>query len=327
MKFKRLILILCAGSIAGWADNTLLRGPMTGYVFDAQTRAIRPMMGFPGAAYLGAPLVSGVDRASVSPDGSAALAVQNGRMSLYQGLGTASLAAIQVTGAIPADLFAWGPTHSAAAYSSTTRQAQLFNLLSAVPAGAPIDLSGLAGKITAIGFDGQHLILAMASPTAGGIYSMTARTGPQLMASVTSPQALVLAGSDLYFADSQAGQIWRVRNYATQPAPAVFAADAGISSPVALQLSSDGTRLYVANTGNRTLGVYDVAARTPLSSLSLDFTPMTLDRFGDASVFLLNSGGLAGASLYVLSDRLGQPAVYFVPAAGSHPHPIHYKPQ
>jgi len=328
MNFKRLILFLCAGSMAVWADDAVVRGPLTGYVFDVQARAIRPMVGFPGAAYMGAPVVSGLDTASVSPDGSRALAVRGGRMSLYQSLGRTTLGA-PVDGAIPADFFAWGPANSVAVYSSATRQVQLFNLLAAAPAAAPIDLSSLAGRITAMAFDGQHIVLAVASPAAGGIYAMTAQSGPQLVASAMNPPGVVLAGSDLYFADNQAQQIWQVHNYATHPAPAVFAADINVSSPAALQLSSDGARLYVANAGSRTLGIYDVAARSRLQSVSLNFTPTALDRFGDASVFLLNTGSRENAPVYVLSDRLDRPAVYFVPgpAVKGRPRPYNHQPQ
>jgi hypothetical protein len=332
MKFERLILILCAGSMAGGAsNNSPVLGPVTGYVFDAQAHTIRPMMGIPGAAYLGAPLVEGLDAASISPDGSAAFAIEGTQLTLYRGLGSAKAAAVPLNGGIAADYFAWAPSGTAAAvYSSAARQAQVFgNLLAASPASATIDLSGLAGRVAAIAYDGQRIILAASSPNAGGIYVATARSAPQLAASAVSPAGIVLAGADLYFADSQAQQIWQVRSYATQPAPVVFAADPSLSSPAALQISADGARLYVANAGNRTLGVYDVPARSPLQSLSLNFTPTALDRFGDSSVFLLNAGNRGNAPLYVLADHLGRRAVYFVPGtegAKRQRPPIHYKP-
>ncbi|HTT61947.1 MAG TPA: hypothetical protein VMG35_08905 [Bryobacteraceae bacterium] len=332
MDIKKLILIFCAGSMAGWAnDNAAVLGPVTGYIFDSQMHAIRPMMGIPGAAYLGAPVVSGLDAASVSPDGSAALAVQAGQLALYKGLGNATPAIVPLTGGMAADYFAWAPSGTAAAvYSSAVRQAQVFSSLSAPsPAGALIDLSGLAGNVAAMAYDGQRVILGVASPNAGGIYVVTPQSAPQLVAAAVNPAGVVLAGADLYFADKQTRQIWQVRSYATQPAPAVFAADASISAPAALQISADGARLYVANAGSRILGVYDVAARSSVESISLNFVPARLDRFGDASVFLLNTAGQGNTPLYVLTDRLSRRAVYFVPgtAGAKRPRPFHYKPQ
>ncbi|HVN05239.1 MAG TPA: hypothetical protein VMT86_12520 [Bryobacteraceae bacterium] len=332
MSIGKLTFILCAASIAGSADNTGgVLGPVTGYVLDAKVHAIRPMMGFPGAAYLGAPAVTSVDAAWVSPDAFAAFVVRGGQAVLYTGLGNTAPVAAKLSGVLAADYFAWGPSSTAAAlYSAATRQAQILtNLLSAPSAGGPIDLTSLSGQVTAIAFDGQRVILAVSSPAGGGIYIATAQEGPRLLVSAISPASILLAGADLYFADNRSQEIWQVKSYATGAAPAMFANDAAISSPAGLQLSADGSRLYVANAGSRTLGVYDVATHAPEQSITLNFTPTRLDRFGSGSVFLLNSAGQTSTPLYVLSEQLNKRAVYFVPGAGvpGHPRPAPYKPQ
>ncbi|MGO4880105.1 MAG: YncE family protein [Bryobacteraceae bacterium] len=326
---RTLILIVCAGSMAaGASNNATLLGPVTGYVFDAPSHAIRAMMGIPAAGYLSAPVLSGLDAAAISPDGSAALVIQAGRLELYRGLGSAQPVLVPLNGGMAAGQFAWAPSNSAAVvYSAAEKQAQVFaDLLAPSPAGVAVDLSSLAGQVSALAYDGQRLIVAVSSPNGGGVYVMTPQSAPQLAAAAVSPAGIVLAGGDFYFADSQAQQIWQVRNYATQPAPALFAAGPNLSSPAALQIS--GTVLYVANAGNRTLGVYDLAARSPLEAISLNFAPATLDRFGDLSVFLLNSGSQGNGPLYVLTDQLGKRAVYFVAGSGgARRPPLRYKPQ
>lgn len=334
MTTNSLFLMICAGSIpmAAWAANdAAVAGPVTGFIFDTQAGHIRPMLGIPGSAYLGATVVSDAASASVSPDGSAAFAIQAGKLVLYTGLASASPTAVDLRGSITPDHFAWGPGVTAAAiYSSKSAQAQIVsNLLETPSAGAPIDLSGLSGQVAALAFDGQEIILAVASGGSSGIYTVTAQSAPQRIASAASPSALVLAGADLYFADRQTGQVWQIQSYARQPAPLLFASDASISSPVGLQLSMDGTRLYAANAGSRALAVYDVAARSQIERIALNFTPTRLDRFGNASVFLLNDAGQGQAPLYVFSDaNAAKLAIYFVPApsdANSH-HPILYRP-
>jgi DNA-binding beta-propeller fold protein YncE len=97
----------------------------------------------------------------------------------------------------------------------------------------------------------------------------------------------------------------------------VFANDSSIDSPVGLQVSADGQRLYAANARSQKLVVYDVASRAPIQSLDLQFTPTRLDLFGDPSVFLMNGNGQG--PLYVVRD--GGPAkaaVFFVPAPAKH---------
>jgi DNA-binding beta-propeller fold protein YncE len=334
MTTNSLMLMICAGWIpmAAWAANdAAVAGPVTGFVFDAQAGHIRPMLGMPGSAYLGTTVISNVDSASVSPDGSAAFAIQAGKLVLYTGLASASPLAVDLRGSITADHFAWGPGATAAAiYSSKSAQAQIVsNLLETPSAGAPIDLSGLSGQVAALAFDGQQIILAVGSGGSGSIYTVTAQSGPQRIASAASPSAIVLAGADLYFADQQTGQIWQVQSYARQPVPVLFAADASISSPVGLQLSVDNSRLYVANAGSRALSIYDVAARSQIESIALNFAPTRVDRFGNASVFLLNNAGQGQTPLYVFSDaNAAKLAIYFVPSPGdanSH-HPILYRP-
>jgi DNA-binding beta-propeller fold protein YncE len=334
MSTSSLILMICAGSIpmAAWAaNNGAVAGPVTGFIFDAQAGRIRPMLGMPGSAYLGATVVSDVNSASVSPDGSAAFAIQAGKLLLYTGLASGTPTAVGLRGAITADRFAWAPGATAAAiYSSKSAQAQIVSNLPETPsAGTPIDLSGLTGQVAALAFDGKQIILAIGSGGSGGIYTVTAQSGPQRIASAASPSALVLAGADLYFADQQTEQIWEVQSYAGQPVPLLFAGDASISLPVGLQLSTDASRLYVANAGSRVLVVYDVAARSQIESIPLNFTPTKLDRFGNASVFVLNNTGQGPAPLFVFSDaNAAKLAVYFVPGpsdANSH-HPVLYRP-
>lgn len=319
MHTTRLVLTFGALTISGWAQPSAgVAGPVTGFIFDAQAGAVRPMLGIPGAAYLGNGVGSGLDAASVAPDGSAALAVQQrgGKLVLYTGLRNARPTSVVVAGAMAGpDQFAWTADASAAAVYSRAGQGQMLTGLGQSPVvGAPIDLSSLPGQVTALAFDGERLILAVASADAGGIYLASAAAGVQRIAPAVSPSAIALAGSSLFFSDSQSQQIFQVQNYARTPGVVVFANDSGINSPVGLQVSTDGQRLFAANAGNRKLAVYDIPSRAPVESLDLAFTPTRLDLFGDPSVFLMNSSGQG--PLYVARD--GGPgkgaAVYFVPA-------------
>ncbi len=186
-------------------------------------------------------------------------------------------------------------------------------------AGAPIDLSGLPGQVSALAFDGQRLIVGVASGGSGGVYLASSQSAPERIAVSASPSAIALAGSSLYFADNQSQQIWQVQSYATAPAAISFASDSSIDSPAGLGVSADGQRLFVANAGNRKLAVYDIVSRAALQSVDLPFTPTRIDLFGDASVFLLN--GIGQGPLYVVRDGgAGKAAVFFVPA------PVHGRP-
>ena len=109
---------------AGWAQSSAgVNGPVTGFIFDAHAGAIRPMLGIPGAAYLGNATVNGLAAAAVSPDGSAALAVKNGKLFVYNGLRTTTPAVSAVGGAIAnPGYFAWADDNSAAIYRRQARR-------------------------------------------------------------------------------------------------------------------------------------------------------------------------------------------------------------
>jgi hypothetical protein len=320
------ILLIALGvlAVAGRAQpSASVSGPVTGFVFDAQLGAVRPMLGIPGAAYLGAVAAPGLVAASVAPDGSAALAVRRGgALLLYTGLRGRAPAVLALPGSMAgADFFAWSSDNTAAAiFSSGTGQGQMLTGLPRSPvASSAIDLSSLAGRVTALAFDGQRLIVGVSSAESGGIYIAGASSGIERIAPAASPSAIVLAGAALYFADSQSQQIFQVRNYAGAAAALVFASDSSISSPAGLQVSADGQRLYVANAGSRKLAVYDIPSQSPGQTLDLNFTPTRLDRFGDPAVFLMN--GTGQGPLYVARDGgPGKAAVYFVPSPAK-PHP------
>lgn len=316
---RRLLLILFTGSLIGWAADSAVQGPVTGFLFDAPARAVRPMVGIPGAAYLGRAVITNADSASVSPNGKIALTMQKGRLIVYSGLGTVPVTRLPIKGAIVADIVAWAPdSGSAAIYSLSSAQLQILSGLQQTPAvGTPIGLDTLSGRVAALAFDGQRVIIALAGGDLSGIYSLSAQSAPQRIASAVEPSAVALAAGDLYFTDNRSRQIWQVHNYASQPAASLFATSDSISSAVGLQLSADGTRLYVADAGSHLLNVYDVASRSVSESIALTCAPTRLERFGNAAVFVLNAPVRSSRSiqpLYVVADGPQKRSVYFVPA-------------
>ena len=62
-------------SSLGFAQRAELGGPISGFVYEKNTRSLRPVLGVLGAAYLGEPVLSGAEAAAVSPNGRIALAV------------------------------------------------------------------------------------------------------------------------------------------------------------------------------------------------------------------------------------------------------------
>lgn len=301
-----IILLFCAVSAPA---ETAITGPVAGFVFDQQARALRPMLGVPGAAYLGGVSLADLDSAAIAPGGGRALAVREGAVFLVTRLGAGS-EAVPIEGAIPgARLMSFSADGSTAAiYSPESRRAQVLRNLAKTPAaGEAIDLAALPGEVTALAAAGEDVLIGIAAEQGGGIYLCAAGAAPRLLAEAAAPSALILHGRDAWFTDRARSQVWQVRNFAEEATPLLFA---DVDAPVGLQLA--GKRLYVAGAGSRTLDVFDLDARAAAERIELEFTPATLAACGEKPLWLMNAAG-GEEPLYVLEGG-DRPAVYFVPA-------------
>jgi hypothetical protein len=312
MRSLYLSFILFALPVLGSAQSgAAVSGPVSGYVFDQKAQALRPVVGVPGAAYLGGVALEGVEAAAVSPDGSAALVVKGGKLLLVRGL-KSEPAAAEIEGAIEgAARIAWAANGAAAAvYAPAERRAQMLRKLDgAAEADAAMDLSALAGTVTALACGADGIAVGTADETAGGVYFLQAGAEPKLLAGAARPSGIALSGTDLYFADQERGQVWQVAGFAGDAAAMLFAE--GLDAPVGVQAA--GKRLFIATAGDRSLQVFDIEARAPAGRLELDVAPAQLEAFGGRALWLLNASGAEGEPLYVL-DGGDNPAVYFVPA-------------
>ncbi|MCS7316187.1 MAG: hypothetical protein RMI94_02565 [Bryobacterales bacterium] len=298
---KVLLACLLAGAAA--AQTLQIEGPISGFVFDKLSGSLRPILGLPGAAYVGEPVVAGLDWASVAPGGSAALVSRDN--VLYRVDHLARLAPVfqpVENVRLNPDDAAWSDDGSVAAiYSARSGLAQVIRNARAGPAaGEPLEL----GAVTALAVDREGRLIA---GTAEGVclFGETGRTAllPGVRAGV-----LTVAGSSLFVAAS--GEVWRVEEYAAQPRPLVVAVTA---DPVGLALSSDGRRLFIAQRTGCNVLVHDLASRTPVAELGLDAEPSTLIRLSGADLWLLRPSHSLAEPLLVLKTE-PEPSVWFIPA-------------
>jgi hypothetical protein len=279
-----------------------MSGPVMGFVFGAETRDLRPILGVPGAAYAGPAVLSEVNQASVAPDGSRALVVRDGELSAVEGLKSASPALRAVEGGIrDADLFAWSADGmSAAVYSSIAQSAQIIRNGAAV---SSFDLSA-SGSVVSLALDGGNLVAG----TDAGIYLVSEGAEPRLVAACERPSGLVVLGADLFVAAQN--RVLEIKGYAGDAALMTFAD--GFEAVVGVQLGRDRQELIVADSGNRSLSIYELKTRLLLNKLELQFAPETLKRMGSDSAYMVTAGKLGMEPMYVL-DGGRTPVVFFVP--------------
>ncbi len=311
-RFTPIALVFGLVAVAAAAESSGPSGPVSGAVFDKRSRSVRPIIGVPGSSYLGGDLASGLDEAAVSPDGRAALALSEGRLSLVRGLERLSPIAVGVDGALTdAERMAWSADSSTAVlYSSASRRLQVIRDLDKAPVAGEVTELRAEGRVASLGVDASGNVVAGVEGV--GVFLLAAGRTERLLASFRNPVALLLArkGTDLFVVDREGAAIVEIRDFLNAGSVIPFAE--GLSAPSGVALSSDARRMFIADAGDRKLKVFDVSSRTPLSETELDFTPTGLDPLTSDALSLIGAGG--ENQPYFILDGGSNPAVYFVPA-------------
>ncbi len=334
-RFPALVpLALCLLPAAA-GQTGAIRGPVSGVVYDGAARAIRPVIGIPGAAYLGPAAASGIDFARIAPDGRRAVVLAGGTLYFVRGLRNGELRWRILEQRASADRAAWSPDSRtvavwsadqgrlrvwtgltdevAAADHRETRGSRFRAARRAGPAPRLEDLGAVDGSITALAVDGGGQVV-YAVP--GGLYLARGDSPASLIAPADEPVALVVVESALFVADRARDEILEIRSYDTSPDITLFAGPGlGVDDPVALAVIDGGRTLLAAEAQPRRLEFFDVATRARKAELEVSIQPTRLAPLGER-FWLLNDRVSGSDTLYVL-DSAGRPAVYFIPAGDS----------
>jgi hypothetical protein len=300
-----VLSLLLAGAPAG-ADSGAIGGLVSGVVFDGPSRTVRPLIGAPGAGYLGPAVLRGLDAFSVAPGGRQAVAVVNGHLYwVSDPLAETPVWLLVAQEVNRPELVAWRNDSGAAAVSSGGG----LLLVSPTVSTVAFPVEALGGKISALAMAGNSILAGVEGM---GLYRLEEGAPPSLLAQLANPAGIAIAGEGrLYVADRTRGEILEVRNYLETPEVFLFAG--GVADPVALSLSRRGTALLAAGASSKKVTAFDLASGALLGEFDLDFEPSRLDALGDGSSFLLNGRVLETDTLEVFVEGLS-PGVYFVPA-------------
>jgi hypothetical protein len=235
---------------------TALHGPVLGLVFDAAARNVRPVLGFPGAATLGAPLAVpfAFENAFPAHRGGFALVVDQADGAVVQITATGVRKPAGVAAA--PDKVVFSPSNvTAALYHADRGVVEVVRHLPAAPAlTASLNLAALPGPLSALAVSDAGLVVA-ACRAAGDSDAVFVFAPGRAMFSVLSVRriagiAFLGSSADALVGDAAANVIYRIHGAAAGAAITVVAGAAeGVSVPVALAASADGKRAVIANSG------------------------------------------------------------------------------
>jgi len=297
-----------------------IEGPRLGYVFDHASKSIRPILGIPGAATMGQPLESGLDlrKIAISPAQDYVLATE-GEHNQVVVLATSHvpLVPVQVQGADrgPDQLAISAGGKAAALYYKSHNYVQLISGLPNAPKiAAHLYLSsGQTPSAFAAGDDGQTLLAGVGST----VYWVSPSGEVPILKGLHKIVSISLdSHQTALVADGIGNQIHRLRNVTGTVEPDIVAGpNEGIAAPVAVALSQDGKRAFVANGKSGVISIIDLQARTEIGKVSCECTPTGLDRLAGEDVFRVTE--LSNGPMWVLEAAAQQSRIVFVPPASN----------
>jgi hypothetical protein len=316
-----LIALFLFTSLPCVAPAQSLSGPVEGFIYDAPTRSLRAVDGFPGSATFGPAILSDLDFGSVAPYKNYAIAFQSGHALFVSGLGSAHVS----TSPIP-DIFGppegavWSSDGSVAVlYSRSGNWIQKLAGLPKMPRANPnLNLSALDGSLSAVAVDtnGKQIAIGMRGAK-GQVYLDGSNQNFIPLVKIKNPISLSFSedGSDLYALDGAALKLSAVTisDWSSQLLPLTELRD-----PFAILAGHDAANrpvVFVAGGKDRLVGVYNPASREMEAAVRLGFPPTVLQDLGRNS-FVIGSRMKSEDPLWLFTTA-PRPAAYFVPAAAA----------
>ena len=300
------------------SQQTSLRGPIEGYIFDPPTQSFLTVIGLPGSATLGPALISGFDTGWVAPHKNYAVGFQQGNCFLVTGLDSNPVSTSIASLAGQPDSVVWsGDGSVAVAYSGSGSWLQVISGLPDGPqVGSPVDLSQLGGSLSAVTTDRQGRNIALAVQGAnGGMY--LSGDGQNFFSAfpMANPAGVAFSddGASIYVVDGGALTltVFSVNDYSSRTFPLN-----SLQNPSAVASGRDTQGhpiVYVADAIDQIFQAYDPVAQQVIVSLPLYFQASGITALGPNS-FVISSRSQSASPLWIFAS-VPQPAVYFVPAA------------
>lgn len=313
-----LLLLPAVSKVARSASGQGVRGPVLGYIFDENSRLLRPMNGIPGAAHVAAAVVLDFSPAvvEVSPNQNFALAVDvEGRLRLVDLAAPTPVSTVVEAAIAGVDRIFISPKGAAAAaYDRGAGVVQVFDgLPAAANAAGEFAVGSLPGVLTALAVSDDGAVLAAAAERSGGaLYAFASDREPVRLGAVRRVLGMAFApgADDAVAADYDAGEVLLIRGVTAAGQLSVIAsADDGIERPSFAAVAADGaTAVAAAPSG---------AVAIPLrggSPQAIDCAckPTTLSPLAGGAAFRLTEGVGAPIRLIEIAD---EPRMLFVPAA------------
>jgi hypothetical protein len=304
-------------------------GPVLGYIWDASSQSLRPVQGVPGASIVGAPTVSVsgasfIATASSTISGTALFLDAGGNLFQAPVSGGALTRIATLPGATTLSLSNAG-TYAVVTGKDTSgvTSASVISGLPGSPAVRPLNISGYTAILGAAVSDTGTVALAGTGQSGSSVNVFTGTSAGVPVATMQAYGGMqFVPGSDeLIVADGGTGALTAISHTSTSPAAANLAAQGAISSPVALDVTSNGRWVVAASHTGDVLRV-DLTGATPAAKShcicapsqvvamrgSTPGTTVRLVTAGSGPLWIVDAGGPASRILFVPAVTTATPS-------------------
>ena len=312
----RLLCVLLVAPAGLYAASAAIEGPRLGFVFDHATKSVHPILGIPGAATMGESLESGLDlrKIAISPAQDYVLATEGGHNQVaVLATSRTPMVPVLVEGADrgPDQLTISAGGRAAALYYKDRNHVQLISGLPTAPRiSARLYLSaGQTPTAFAVSDNGETLLAGVG----GSVYWVSPSGEVPILRGLHKIVSISLDSSGTALvADGIGNEIYRLRNVTGAVETDIVAGSKeGIAAPVAVALSHDGKRAFVANGKSGVISIFDLHTKSETAKLSCGCTPTGLDRLAGEDVFRLTEP--SNGPMWVLESAAHQSRIVFVP--------------
>jgi hypothetical protein len=312
---KTLTGIFTLAAIAFAQSGGTFNGPIAGYVLDGGSHALRPVLGIPGSAALGAPIDAGYSwrAAYVAPRQDSFFGIAADGSTHWFTIATGIFHQGSMTGLLASpDRIAFSPAGTSAALIARG-QIQFITGLPATPAvGATLNVTGSnpkqgrrPGAALAISDDGAAALIAL-----DGSIQLATPNGvvrPVVQSGADAVMAFAPGTHDAVIAARGTGAI-RIQDVTGSALQHPLAADGPEFNAISGIANAADGRTFVASGSKQSVIVFDAAGkRTDVPS---SIAPVELTAMGTA--YRLN--GLSSDPLWMFDAGATGPRIVFVPA-------------
>ncbi len=290
-------------------------GPQLGYVWRASDATLRPILGVPGSAQIGAPVTAaGLYVAGTATlDGKVALLISTDGSVYRKTLPDGTASALGVNIGVDALIrFSPSGTH-AVLYSPASGQAATLSDVMGNTAAQRLSLQQTALDITIS--DAGSIAMASGSGSVQINFIDSKGQAHRIASAGQFGGFRFLPGSDdILIGDASANTLTRVHTATTAPAPETLQTSALLHTPVAVAATANGQWALVANKDDGSVVRVGIAT-SGAQSFACDCSPTTIEPALGGNAFRVTDR--TDLPLWIMDLSVAQPRLTFVPGLGS----------